>query len=77
MTRTDQALLECQMPICYRPNDLGKLLELASRHASGGGEQVLRWHRLLTPAERAAIAQYFLQFDYAVEWIDCDELKVR
>jgi hypothetical protein len=52
MTRADQARLERQMPICYRPNDLSKLLELAGRHPSGRGEQVLRWHRSLTQAER-------------------------
>ena len=65
------------MPICYRPNDLSRLLELAGWHPSGHGEQVLRWHRSLTQAERAAISQYFLQFNYVIEWADCNEVKVK
>ena len=64
------------MPICYRPNDLDKLLDLASWDPGRRAEQVLHWHRPLIETERAAVAGYFLQLGCSVEWTNCDELTV-
>jgi hypothetical protein len=74
--RTDRNLLERQLPICYRTNDLSNLLNLASCYLSRRGEQVLRWHRSLTEAERALLRQHFVQIGYVVQWTNRDELRV-
>jgi hypothetical protein len=74
--RTDRDLLEQQLPICYRTNDLSDLLNLASCCLGQRGEQVLRWHRSLTEAERALLRQHFVQIGYVVQWTNRDELRV-
>jgi hypothetical protein len=65
------------VPICYRPNDLGRLLNLARWRPGQHGEQVLHWHRPLIETERAAVVGYFLELDCFVEWTNCDELTVK
>jgi hypothetical protein len=68
--------LEGQLPICYRPHDLGELLNLARCSAGRRGEQVLRWRRSLTQAERAAVRQHFADRGHVVLWVNGDELRV-